>query len=89
MKNVLLLRILLPAYNKATYSCNIQVLDSRERGRGIPKMPVDWHVETRQGNGAGNDRNPAQGQPHQQYLGIEMQPYIDSLYESIVRIDRY
>jgi len=34
------------------------ILDSRA-GRGIPKMPVDWLIETQQENGTGNDKNPA------------------------------
>jgi len=36
-------------------SCKGQILDSRA-GRGIPKMLVERLIETRQGNGAGNDR---------------------------------
>ena len=39
----------------------IYILDSRA-GRGIPKMPCRLTYRNTQGNGAGNDRNPAHGQ---------------------------
>ena len=41
------------------------VLDSRERA-GYSQDACRFTLKNRQGNGAGNDRNPAQGQAHQQ-----------------------